>query len=205
MDAGSWGSHGARIAIVAALLLGLTPTVAAGADSKRRSPCPRAAVERSSAATLFIRDDDVDDVHYLVGCLKSTRRRTVLASWFAQGSSTDDPAPQYWLTGRFAAVNQAACPGDPTSSEPCTGSLRVVDLRARRTHATVATGSPIFDLFLTRRGSVGLIHRNELITAVGAVVQVHDSEAETWSLAYAEEAERLYWTGAGEPRSTTLR
>jgi hypothetical protein len=203
MDAGSWGSRTARIAIVAALLLGLTPTVAA-ADAKQRKPCPRAGVERSSAAVLSVREDD-DFNHELVGCLKSTRRRMVLASWFAQGSQTDDPAPQYWLTGRFAAVNQAVCPGDPTSNEPCTGSVRVIDLRARRTHATVPAGSPIFDLALTRRGSVGLIHRNELITAVGDDVQVLDREAEPWSLAYAAEAKRLYWTGAGQPRSTTLR
>jgi hypothetical protein len=204
MEAGTWGRQTARIAIIAGLLLGLALLAAPTSHAARkRSPCPRGE-QRSSAAVLYTRDY-VDDTHALVGCLRSTRRRMVLASWFAQGSSTDDPEPQSWLTGRFAAVNQAACPGDPTSTEPCTGTLRVIDLRARRTHAKVATGSPIFDFVLTPRGSVGMIHRNELITAVGDDVQVHDTEAETWSLAYATEPKRLYWTGAGEPRSTTLR
>jgi hypothetical protein len=197
MDAGRRGCCTALIAIVATLACA-SPSLA-----QKRSPCPRDTVARSSVAVLFIRADD--DVSELRACVKSTRRRMVLASWFAEGSSADDPAPQYWLTGRFAAVNQARCPGDPTSTEPCTGTLRVIDLRARSRHATVPTGSPIFDLVLTRRGSVGVIHRNELITAVGADVRVHDTEAEPWSLAYAKEAKRLYWTGAGEPRSTTLR
>jgi hypothetical protein len=67
----------------------------------------------------------------------------------------------------------------------------VVDLRARRTRATVVTGSPIFDIVLTRRGSVGLIHRNQLITAVRSDVQVHDEQAAAYSLAYVEEAARL--------------
>lgn len=62
----------------------------------------------------------------------------------------------------------------------------MVDLRARRTHATVATGSPISDLFLTRRGSVGLIHRNELITTVGDDVRVHDYDAALRSASSAE-------------------
>ncbi len=34
-------------------------------------------------------------------------------------------------------------------------------------------------------------------------VRVHDTEAETWSMAYAQESKRWYSTGAGEPRSTT--
>ena len=198
MDAGSWGCRTALIAIVAALVC------ASPSSARERRPCPRAADLHSSAAVLYVRDY-ADFSHELVGCLKSTRRRMVLASWFAQGSITDDPAPQEWLTGRFAAVNQAACSGDPFDDEPCTGHLRVIDLRARKTVAKVATGSPIFDFVLTRRGSAGFIHRDELITAVGDEVTVHDTEAETWSLAYAQEAKRLYWTGAGEPRSTTLR
>jgi hypothetical protein len=128
----------------------------------------------------------------------------VLAGWFAQGSSTDDPAPQFWLTGRFAAVNRAACPSDPNSEEPCTGTVRVIDLRTRRTHATIPAGSPIFELVLTRRGSVGMIHRNELITAIGPTTQVHDRQPQGGSLAYAPDAHRLYWMSEGQPRSATL-
>ena len=42
-------------------------------------------------------------------------------------------------------------------------------------------------------------------TSILTMETVHDTEAETSSLAYAQEAKRLYWTGAGQPRSTTLR
>ena len=54
---------------------------------------------------LYVRPDDEDGYQVLLGCHKRTRRRTALASWFSQGSSADDPAPQYWLAGRFAALN----------------------------------------------------------------------------------------------------
>jgi hypothetical protein len=192
----------ALIAVVGLATLGASASHAAEPGGKRKA-CPRGGMERSDAAVVYVRSSD--DYHELVACLKKTRRRTVLAGWYAQGSSADDPQPQSWLTGRFVAVNKAACPGDPTSIEPCTGTLRVIDLRRRRTHATVSTGSYIVDLVLTRRGSVGMIHRSELITAVGGEVVVHDREAEEWSMAYAEYPGRLYWTGAGQPRSITLR
>lgn len=173
------------------------------ARAKRRA-CPKMALHESSAAKLYVRDSADDESHELVACVKATRRRTVLADWYSQGSSTDDPAPQSWLTGRFAAINQASCPGDPNSDEPCTGTVRVIDLRTRRTYATVSAGSPIFELVLTRRGSVGMIHRDELITAIGPATEVQDRQPQAGSLAYAPNAHRLYWMSQGQPRSATL-
>jgi hypothetical protein len=192
-----------RLIVLLTVLATLCSIAPAHAHAARKK-CSRAGAAHSSFATLYFRDHR-DFNRELVACVKSTRRRTVLASWYEQGSQTDDPAPQYWLTGRFVAINQAACPGDPFSDEPCTGTLKVIDLRTRRRHATVTTGDPIFGLFLTRRGSVALLHRGQVITADGADVQVLDEGAENWSLAYAPLLERVYWTSAGAPHSATLR
>jgi hypothetical protein len=178
---------------------------ATAADARiRAKPCPKRAEAQSWAAKLYIRDSSDGEYHELVSCVRATRRRTVLAGWYAQGSSADDPAPQYWLSGRFAAVNQAACPGDPASVEPCTGAVRVIDLLTRRRTADVPAGSYITDLVLTRRGSVGMIHRGELVTAVGGAVQTVDAHPQDGTLAYARSAGLLFWMSEGQARSVAL-
>jgi hypothetical protein len=192
----------AALALFFAVVM-LWPTAAAEARSKPK-PCPKRAQAQSWAATLYIRDDADGEYHELVACVKATRRRTVLASWYAQGSSTDDPAPESWLAGRFAAINRASSPADPNSEEPCTGTVRVIDLLTRRTYATVPAGSYIVDLVLTRRGSVGMIHRGELITAVGATVTTVDAHPQEGSLAYARTRRLLFWMSEGQARSVAL-
>jgi hypothetical protein len=177
----------------------------ASADAAaKRKPCPRDAELESRAATLAVRSDG-DGYHRLVGCLRATRQRTQLAGWFAEGSVADAPSPQYWLTGRFAAINQPHCTADPFDSVPCTATLRVVDLRTRERKTTVELSDPVFELFLTTRGALGLIHKTDVITADGADVQVRDKAAEPGSLAFAERAGLLYWASAGLPRSAPLR
>jgi hypothetical protein len=192
-----------RVALALLVVVLLCPTAAADARSKPK-PCPRHVAAQSSAAKLYIRDSSDGEYHELVACVRATRRRTVLAGWYAQGSSTDDPAPQYWLTGRFAAINQASCPADPNSEEPCTGTVRVIDLRTRRTHATVPAGSFISELVLTRRGSVGMIHRGELVTAIGTTVQAVDPHPDEGSLAYAPRVGLLFWMSQGQAHSVAL-
>ena len=98
--------------LVIALAAALCSAGTASAAPLRAKPCPRHAELTSRAATLTVRVDD-DGYHALTACVKDTRRRIVLAGWYAQGSVADDPAPQYWLTGRFAAVNQPSCTPDP--------------------------------------------------------------------------------------------
>lgn len=191
--------------LLVALALALVPAAAAEARGKPR-PCPRSAEHKSDLARLYVTTAPRDDtLYHVVSCLRRTRERRVLASWYSEGSITDQPAPQCWLTGRFAAINQAYCSADPFDSEPCVGTLRVIDLRSGTKVATVATGSPIFDLVLTRRGSVGMIHRGRLTLLRGAEVHVLDTAAEERSMAYAAERGTLYWTGAGQPRSAPLR
>ena len=190
------------IVLVAAALLCGPP--AASAAPARGKPCPRHAELESGAATLKVRTDG-DGYHALTACVKATRKRIVLAGWYAQGSSADTPAPQYWLTGRFAAVNQPSCTPDPFDGVPCTATMRVVDLRTRERRSTVQIADPVSDLVLTRRGSLAMIHRSELITADGATVQYLDDAAERGSLAYAGRIARIYWTSGGEPRSASLR
>lgn len=190
-----------------ALLVGLAAASTDAEAAKRRCPKVAGALQ-SDVATVYVRSYDDPDggaENRLVGCSKTTERKTVLGGWFWQGSSTDQPAPQFWLTGRYAAVNQAACPNDPFSSDPCVARFRVVDLRTGRRVAEVGLVSPIEELVLLRSGSAGFIHRGEVVTVVGSVSQVRDPKADAGSLAYAQRAGRLYWTSGGEARSLTLR
>ena len=84
-------------------------------------------VVRSLQARIYERGGDE---HVLVGCNRLSGRRTVLARWFdCECSIADEPAPQVWLAGRHVAVNQYFCPPD---ASPCSGSLRVFDLRTGR-------------------------------------------------------------------------
>ena len=122
-----------------------------------------------------------------------------------RGEAQAVPAPQYWLTGRFVAINQPSCTADPFDDVPCTATMRVVDLRTRERRSTVQLTSPVFDLVLTLRGTLGMIHQTDLITADRGNVQHLDTAADPASLAYAPGAKRLYWTSAGQPRSTPLR
>jgi hypothetical protein len=192
-----------RAALAFLVVIVLWPTAAAEARSKPK-PCPRHVEARSSVVKLYIRDSSDEEYHELVSCVRATHRRTVLAGWYAQGSSTDEPAPEYWLTGRFAAINQASCPADPNSEEPCTGTVRVIDLLTRHTQSTVPAGSYISELVLTRRGSVGMIHRGQLVTAVGATVQTVDPHPQEGSLAYARSARLLFWMSEGQAHSVAL-
>jgi len=190
--------------LVLALAAVLCSAGTASASPLGARPCPRHAELTSRAATLTVRIDD-DGYHALTACVRATRKRIVLAAWYAQGSVADDPAPQYWLTGRFVAVNQPSCTPDPFDDVPCTATLRVVDLRTRERRSTVQLADPVSDLVLTRHGSVAMIHRTDLITADGPTVSYLDGAAERGSLAYAARAARIYWTSGGEPRSAPLR
>jgi hypothetical protein len=192
-----------RAALALFAVLMLWPTAAAEARSKPK-PCPKRAQTQSWAASLYSRDSSDGEYHELVACVKATRRRTVLAGWYARGSSTDDPAPESWLTGRFAAINAASCPADPNSEEPCTGTVRVIDLLTRRTYATVPAGSFISEFVLTRHGSVGMIHRGQLVTAVAGTVQTVDTHPLEGSLAYARSAQLLFWMSEGQAHSVAL-
>ena len=191
---------GAALALAA--LLAPASSVHAQTRAKPR-PCPKSTVAKSSVAVLYRSGGETRQ--RLLSCHRRTRVRRVLATWFEEGSSTDQPAPQYWLAGRFAAVNQAFCSGDPTSPAPCVGTLKVVDVRTGRRAASVDTGDPLHDLVLRASGSVALIHRDRLIRVQGGVQEVLDTAAERYSLAYAAQAGRLYWTGGGQPRSAPLR
>jgi len=192
-------------ALLTALALTLVPSVAAEARSKPR-PCPASAEHRSGVARLYVSTSPRDDTLYrVVSCVLRTRERRVLATWYWEGSITDQPGPQYWLTGRFAAINQAYCSADPFDSEPCVGTLKVIDLRSGEKVASAATGDFLNDMVLTRRGSVGMIHRKQLTLVRKGAVEVVDAAADFYSLAHAEQSGTLYWTSGGQPRSTPLR
>src|SRR5215212_11573456 len=106
------------------------PAAAADARSKR---CPRSGLEAKSSKAVLYEVGDDDGNHELVGCVKKSRKRTTLATWFSCDCSIgDDAPPQAWLSGRMAAVNGFSCsPIDP--NQPCSGTLEVTDLRSRAT------------------------------------------------------------------------
>jgi hypothetical protein len=184
-----------RLAIAVFLAALLLPAAGAEAAAKR---CPKAGVvAENRKAVVFVRHDGDD--HVLRGCLKRSRERTNLATWFSCGCSTgDEPEPQVWLERRFAAVNPYFCPPD---GSPCGGHVRVFDLRSGIRLRDVDTGGAASDVVLARRGAVALIAARGLVTADGSGEALLDPVAQAGSLAYAREARTLYWTSAGLPRS----
>ena len=191
--------------VVAALLALLLAAPTASARPKLK-PCPSDVVAETWAAKLYVTSTSGGgyDAYSLRSCVKGTRKRSVLARWYRYGSSTDDPEPQYWLSGRYAAVNQAHCSGDPTDPDPCSGALKVVNLRTGKRVATVPTRDRLIDFAMTEGGTVALIHRRRLMLVRGADVQELDTAALTGSMAFAPAAQTLYWTSGGQPRSTPM-
>ncbi len=128
-----------------------------------------------------------------------------LARWFDCACSVgDEPRPQYWLNGRFAAVNRYSCSPISAVGE-CSGKLRVADLSIARFRRSIDTGGVVSDLVLTRRGSVALITPRGLQKSDGSERVTLDAFALPGSLAYAARTATLYWTSANEPRSAHLR
>src|SRR5689334_11544944 len=87
-------ARGMTCSFVAVSALALGVPIASAASQAKPRPCPKpTGAQHSPQAVLYVVSDD-DSLNTLVGCHKRTRRRTSLVSWYSQGSSTDDPAPQ---------------------------------------------------------------------------------------------------------------
>ena len=195
------------IAATTMLLLLLAVLVAPSAAPAKSSPCPkpRAGGLSTRQAVLSVRSAGEDSLHTLVGCHKRTRRRTRLASWYSQGSSADDPSPQYWLAGRFAALNVPRCTADP-QNRTCTATFSIVDLRTGATRATVdALTDPIYEIVLLATGNAAFIHRRQVFTVIAGRGEERERAADSGSLAYASQSGRLYWTSSGQPKTVELR
>ena len=179
--------------------------VPAAAHAKKPRPCPRPnGAEHSSQAVLYVRSGD-DDLRTLVGCHERTRRRTYLVSWHAQGSSADDPSPQPWSAGRFAALNIPSCTADP-QNRTCTARFVIVDPRTGTKRATVdSLTDPIYDVVLLASGNAAFIHRQQLFAVINGQEAEVDSAADAGSLAYAPRLGRLYWMSSGQPKTIGLR
>ncbi len=82
--------------LIFAVSLLLAPSAEAEARETRKS-CPRgAALADNSVARLYIVSNDSS--HSLRACIKSSRKRLILARWFDCACSVgDEPRPQYWL------------------------------------------------------------------------------------------------------------
>jgi hypothetical protein len=187
----------ARLALAVFLAALLLPAAAAEAKPKR---CPSAGVvEVTKKAVLYVVEDDGD--HTLRGCVKRSRKRTTLATWFSCHCSIgDEPDPQTRLQGKLAAVNEYFCPPD---GSPCTGSASSFDLKARARVHTIDTGTAVSDLVVARGAALAVIAPGRgLVTADAGGEHALDPAAQAGSLAYASSAHILYWTTSlGLPRS----
>jgi len=185
--------------LVTGLMLGLLPAASAQARPKR---CPNAGVvAENTRAKLFIKVHD-DSEYTLRGCMKKSRKRTTLLEWFNCGCSTgDQPAPQYELTRRFAAVNRWGCAPDGSI---CTGTTTVTDLKLRAELRTVDTGGGVSDLVVTTRGNLALIGPHGLQRSDATGQATLDLSPTAGSLAWAAGTHTLYWTTLGLPRSAPL-
>jgi hypothetical protein len=191
------------VLVLCALAAGVLAPAAAAAKpaSKRCAARNTTAVARSLAARVFERGQDD---HVLVGCNRANGRRTVLASWFSCDCSiADESAPQVWLAGRHVAVNEYSCsPIDPMA--PCTGAMRVFDLRTGRVRHSAETGGFI-DLVLKPNGSVAYVLGQRLfrIDSRGSALLDEGPGIDSGSLAVNRT--RVYWLHDNMPRTASLR
>ena len=191
-----------RLFRFAALLICLVlPTSAAAAPSAAR-PCTASdatTVTKSLQARIYGRGGDNE---VLVGCNRRSGRRTVLARWFScECSIADEPDPQVWLAGRHVAVNQYFCPPD---ASPCSGGLRVFDLRTGRVRHRADTGAQIA-LVIKPNGSVGYVLGPQVIRidSRGSALLDEGSGIDSGSLAVNRT--RLYWLRDNLPQTASLR
>ena len=158
-------------------------------------------VARSLEARVFERGQDD---YELVGCNRRNGRRTVLASWFnCDCSIADESAPQAWLAGRHVAVNEYSCsPVDPMA--PCTGAMRIFDLRTGRVRYKAETGGFI-DLVIKPNGSVVHVLGQRLfrIDSRGSALLDEGPGIDSGSLAVNRT--RVYWLHDNKPRTASLR
>jgi hypothetical protein len=190
------------VALVVCLLASTAVVPAAAQARKPAKPCPSGStVERSVQARVYERGADE---YVLVGCYLRSGRRTSLASWFNCGCSiADDPEPQVWLAGRHAAVNQYSCsPIDPMA--PCTGSLRVFDLRSGRVRQSAETGA-LIDLVIKPNGSVVYLLGQRLIRIDSRGSAVLDEGPGIDPASLAINRTRVYWLHDNAPRTGSLR
>jgi hypothetical protein len=194
-----------RTLCLAALVVGgwlaLAPTAQAAQSKGGRGCASRGSetVARSVEARLYTRSRGAD--HRLVGCLVRTGKRRVLDSWYDCGCSIGDEQPsQVWLSGRYAALNRWSCsPIDPMA--PCSGRLRVIDVRSGRARHTADTGGSLSALLVKRNGSVAFLLGERLMRIDSSGAAVLDEGPGIDPLSLAASRNRLYWMRGGAPQS----
>jgi hypothetical protein len=188
-------------ALVVGAWLALVPTAQA-AQPKGGRPCAAPGsktVARSVEARLYTRSRGDD--HRLVGCLFRTGKRRLLDSWYDCGCSIgDELPPQVWLSGRSAAVNRWSCsPVDPMA--PCSGRLRVIDVRSGRVRHGADTGAALSALLVKPNGSVAFLLGERLTRIDSSGTAVLDEGPGIDPLSLAASRNRLYWMRGGAPQS----
>ena len=191
-----------RLLRFAPLVLCLLLPASAAAAVPAERPCVASrstTVVKSLQARVYVRGGDNE---VLVGCNRLSGRRTVLARWFScECSIADEPDPQVWLAGRHVAVNQYFCPPD---ASPCSGSMRVFDLRSGRALYGVITGA-LIDLVIKPNGSIGYLLGQQLYRYDSRGPQLLDQGPGIDGGSLAVNRTRLYWLHDNVPRTAPLR
>jgi hypothetical protein len=191
-----------RLLRFAPLVLCLLLPASAAAAVPAERPCVASrstTVVKSLQARVYVRGGDNE---VLVGCNRLSGRRTVLARWFScECSIADEPDPQVWLAGRHVAVNQYFCPPD---ASPCSGSMRVFDLRSGRALYGVITGA-LIDLVIKPNGSIGYLLGQQLYRYDSRGPQLLDEGPGIDGGSLAVNRTRLYWLHDNAPRTAPLR
>ena len=191
-----------RLLRFAPLVLCLLLPASAAAAVPAERPCVASrstTVVKSLQARVYVRGGDNE---VLVGCNRVSGRRTVLARGFScECSIADEPDPQVWLAGRHVAVNQYFCPPD---ASPCSGSMRVFDLRSGRALYGVITGA-LIDLVIKPNGSIGYLLGQQLYRYDSRGRQLLDEGPGIDGGSLAVNRTRLYWLHDNVPRTAPLR
>jgi hypothetical protein len=84
---------------------------------------------------------------------------------------------------------------------PCTGRLRVIDVRSGRARHTADTGGSLSALLVKRNGSVAFLLGERLMRIDSSGAAVLDEGPGIDPLSLAASRNRLYWMRGGAPQS----
>ena len=159
---------------------------------------------RGDKAVIYTKTKGRD--YRMYGCVKKSRKRTLLASWYScECSISDEYGPTIdALAGRYVALNFVSS-GSPQTSGDNTGSVSVVDLTSGASRPIYDTGGGTDQVILKPNGSVAFTFDSDRSTYPsfeGKLVRIDrtgtsvlaETGVEGGSLAMAPTGRHIYWT-----------
>jgi hypothetical protein len=201
----------AAIAIALAALVAVVPTAEA---KKHAKPCSRkgSATVASSKTARVYRVKNSDGGNDLIGCLRSSNKRQLLAHGYDDQYVTSGVSDHVRLAGRFVAwqftaVDVSCKGGCPPGYDPTFISLYIRDLRARKTTNVDGEVAPKGRLVLTTGGAIAWSQNTQTDVEIDAFDAAGRRQLDHGSIPPGSlrlSGDTASWTNDAQPRTATL-